>query len=60
MEHAIRFEELRWLQEVAASASSRTIPDMVRASLLKRGLIEPHSGSLRVTAKGRIALAKLS
>ena len=60
MEHAIRFEELRWLQEVASTAVTRTIPDFVRVSLLKRGLIERHSDRFIVTAKGRIALAKLS
>jgi len=60
MEHAIRFEELRWLQEVAATAATRAIPDLVRASLMKRGLIERLSGRLIVTPKGRIALAKLS
>lgn len=58
MEEAVTFTELRWLQEVARKARV-AVPDIVEARLLKRGLIERKAGGVAVTARGRIALAKL-
>lgn len=58
MEQAIRFEELRWLQELAFSMK-KPVPEFIGASLLRRGLIERKPGGFAITAKGRIALAKL-
>jgi len=59
MEQAIRFEELRWLQEIGASAK-RAVPEFIGASLLRRGLIErSKADGFKLTARGRIALTKL-
>jgi hypothetical protein len=58
VEEAVTFTELRWLQEVARKARV-AVPDIVEARLLKRGLIERKAGGVAVTARGRIALAKL-
>ena len=58
MEQTIRFEELRWLQEIGASAK-RAVPEFIRASLLRRGLIERKADGFKLTARGRIALTKL-
>lgn len=59
MEQAIRFEELRWLQELNFSMK-KAVPEFIGASLLRRGLIERVRGGFTLTAKGRIALEKLS
>ena len=59
MEQAIRFDELRWLQELNSASARKTVPELIGASLLRRGLIERTSGGFILTAKGRIALAKL-
>jgi hypothetical protein len=58
VQEAVSFSELRWLREVARKARV-TIPEFIEARLLKRGLIERRSGGVAVTARGRIALAKL-
>ena len=58
MQEAVSFTELRWLREVAARVRV-TVPELVEARLLKRGLIERKTGGVAITARGRIALAKL-
>lgn len=58
MQEAVSFVELRWLREVAAKARAG-VPEIIEARLLKRGLIERKPGGMAVTARGRIALAKL-
>ena len=58
MQEAVSFSELRWLREVAARVRV-TVPELVEARLLKRGLIERKTGGVAITARGRIALAKL-
>lgn len=58
MLEAVSFTELRWLREVAARVRV-TVPELVEARLLKRGLIERKSGGVAITPRGRIALAKL-
>ena len=60
MEQAIRFEELRWLQELSSSAAKKTVPEFIGASLLRRGLVERKADGFALTARGRIALAKLA
>jgi hypothetical protein len=59
MEQAIGFEELHWLQELNFDTRKKVVPVAVRATLLKRGLIEQKPGGLILTARGRIALAIL-
>ena len=59
MEQAIGFEELHWLQELNFDTHKKVVPVMVRALLLKRGLIEEKRDGLMLTTRGRIALAKL-
>lgn len=58
MLETVSFAELRWLREVAAKARA-AVPEMIEARLLKRGLIERKGSGVAVTARGRIALAKL-
>jgi len=50
--------ELRWLRNVAEK-SRVTVPEIIEARLLKRGLIERKTGGVAITTRGRIALAKL-
>ena len=52
------FTELRWLREVSGKARV-TVPEFIEARLVKRGLIERKTGGIEITARGRIALAKL-
>lgn len=59
MEQAIGFDELRWLQELNSDTQRKLLPEMVRTRLLERGLIEHKPGGFTLTARGRIALAKL-
>lgn len=58
MQEAVSFAELRWLREVARKARA-VVPEFIEARLLKRGLIERKAGGVAITARGRIALAKL-
>jgi hypothetical protein len=55
----VGFDELRWLQEVAHAARQKEVPAIIGARLLMRGLVEGKAGSFTLTARGRIALAKL-
>jgi len=59
MQQAIRFDELRCLQEINSTTVKRAVPEFIGASLLRRGLIERRPDGFALTAKGRIALAKL-
>jgi len=60
MKEAVGFEELRWLQALAhGSTRNKALPAPIGARLLVRGLLEIKDGSFALTARGRIALAKL-
>lgn len=58
VQEAVSFAELRWLREVSNRAKV-AVPELIQARLLKRGLIERKTGGVAITARGRIALAKL-
>lgn len=58
MQETVSFLELRWLRNVAGK-SRVTIPEIIEARLLKRGLIERKIGGVAITTRGRIALEKL-
>lgn len=60
MEQAIGFDELRWLRELHFNMQKKGVPEMIGARLLTRGLIERKPGGFALTARGRIALAKLA
>lgn len=60
MEQAIGFDELRWLQELTYKTQKTAMPGTIGARLQARGLIAPRTGGFELTARGRIALAKLS
>jgi len=60
MEQAIGFDELRWLQELTYKTQKTVMPGIIGARLLARGLIAPRTGGFELTARGRIALAKLA
>lgn len=60
MEHAVGFDELRWLQELTHKKQRGEMPDRIGASLLTRGLIERKNDGFTLTMRGRIALAKLA
>lgn len=59
MEQVVGFEELRWLQELAMKRPKLPVPEAVGARLLTRGLVERTDGGFALTARGRIAIAKL-
>ena len=59
MEQAIGFDELRWLQELNSTTQKKAVPEIIGARLLSRKLIERKPGGYTLTARGRIALAKL-
>ena len=56
---AIGFDELRWLQELTLKSPKEAVPEVIGARLLMRGLIERKDGGFALTARGRIAVAKL-
>jgi len=60
MEEIIGFDELRWLQILNSTARKQQVPETIGARLLRRGLIERKVDSWSLTARGRIALAKLA
>ena len=60
MDQAIGFDEVHWLQELQSAAQKKKVPDIIGARLLTRGLIERKPGGFALTARGRIALAKLT
>jgi len=59
MDQVVGFDELRWLQELNYKTQKKMVPEIICAKLLTRGLIEPKVGGYTLTARGRIALAKL-
>ncbi|HSD99641.1 MAG TPA: hypothetical protein VLB72_02770 [Burkholderiales bacterium] len=59
MDEIVGFTELRWLQELSLRSRKHAVPELVGARLLKRGLVERTIGGFALTARGRIALAKL-
>lgn len=59
MDQAIGFAELRWLQELNSNTQKKEVPELIGARLLTRRLIERKPGGFVLTARGRIALAKL-
>ena len=59
MDQAVGFDELRWLQELTLKTQKQVVPEIIGARLLTRGLIERTTGGFSLTARGRIALAKL-
>lgn len=59
MDQAVGFDELRWLQELALKTQKHVVPEIIGARLLTRGLIERTTRGFALTARGRIALAKL-
>ena len=59
MDEIVGFVELRWLREISAASRKPAVPEPVGARLLRRGLIERTLGGFALTARGRIALAKL-
>lgn len=59
MNEIVGFTELRWLREVSFNKRKQAVPELIGARLLKRGLIERGASGFLITARGRIALAKL-
>jgi hypothetical protein len=59
MDAPVGFDELRWLQELARTARKKEIPENIGTRLTMRGLVERNASSFTLTARGRIALAKL-
>ena len=59
VDEVVGFLELRWLQELSSGAQKKQVPELVGARLLRRGLIERKTSGFTLTARGRIALAKL-
>jgi len=59
MDQAIGFDELHWLQELQFSTQKKAVPELIGTRLLTRKLIERKVGGFALTARGRIALAKL-
>jgi hypothetical protein len=55
----VGFDELRWLRQLSLSRQKEALPEAIGARLLTRGLIEHKTGGFALTARGRIALAKL-
>jgi len=59
VDEIVGFDELRWLRELTFKTQKKEVPEIIGARLLTRGLIEPKPGGFALTARGRIALAKL-
>jgi predicted transcriptional regulator len=60
VDRAIGFDEFRWLQELTYKTQKAQMPGSIGAMLLTRGLIARKADGFELTAKGRIALAKLA
>lgn len=60
MQQAVGFDELCWLQELTFKKLREEMPERIGTSLLARGLIERKNDGFTLTARGRIALAKLA
>lgn len=59
MNELVGFDELRWLIELAEKVRPKQIPEMIGKRLLLRGLTERNVSGFSLTARGRVALAKL-
>jgi len=59
MDPIVGFDEFRWLQELTRTTQKAVMPAIIGTRLLARGLIEQKGSRFSLTAKGRIALAKL-
>ena len=59
MDQAIGFDELHWLQELTLRSLKEPVPPAIGARLLTRGLVERKNEGYVLTARGRIAIAKL-
>jgi len=59
MNQVVGFSELRWLQELTSKRRKGVMPEMIRARLLRRGLIERTNDGVALTSRGRIVLARL-
>ena len=59
MDQTVGFDELRWLQQLSMTTSKAAVPEAIGAKLLRRGLVERKGDALALTARGRIAVAKL-
>ena len=59
MHEVVGFDELRWLRQLSFTRQKEALPEAFGARLLTRGLIEHKTGGFGLTARGRIALAKL-
>lgn len=59
MDQTVGFDELRWLQELTLKTPKEAVPEIIGARLLRRGLVERKNGGFALTARGRIAIAKL-
>jgi len=60
MQRTVGFDELCWLQELTLKKQRVEMPERIGSSLLMRGLIERKKDGYTLTARGRIALAKLA
>ena len=61
-EHAqLDFEDILWLRRAATKAGANQVPPAIAEKLAASGLIEAGAKplSMKITEKGRIALAKL-
>jgi hypothetical protein len=61
-EHAqLDFEDILWLRRAATKAGASQVPAAIAEKLASAGLIElaTKPASMKITEKGRIALAKL-
>ena len=59
MNEIVGFDELLWLRELSHERQKRQVPELIGVKLLTRGLVERKIGGFLLTARGRIALAKL-
>jgi len=59
MDTIISFDELRWLQTLRSTTRKHQVSQIIEAKLHRRGLIERKLDVWELTARGRIALAKL-
>jgi hypothetical protein len=59
MSWVIGLEDVSWLREIARKSPSKIIPDSIVNRLKSMGLSDYSNGALALTAKGRVALAKL-
>ena len=57
----INFEDILWLRRAATKSGADHVPPAIAQKLIEAGLIEVGTkpATMRITEKGRIALAKL-